>query len=106
MNMKKLIKGDDVVVITGKDKGKRGSIIKVEDSYVFVQGINLAKKHEKPNPINGSVGGIVSKEMPIHISNVAIFNYSTSKPDRVGFILNEKNKKVRIYKSTNEPIKS
>lgn len=104
--MKKLIKGDEVVVIAGKDKGKRGSIIRVEDSYLLVQGINLAKKHEKPNPMSGSVGGIVSKEMPIHTSNVAIFNFSTSKPDRVGFIFDEKNKKVRIYKSTNEPIKS
>ncbi len=104
--MKKLIKGDTVIVISGKDKGKKGSIIKIEDSRIFVQGINLVKKHEKPNPMSGGVGGIVSMEMPIHVSNIAIFNSTTSKADRVGFVFDEKRNKIRIFKSTNEPIKS
>lgn len=104
--MKKLIKGDDVIVISGKDKGKRGSITKIENSHILVHGINLVKKHEKPNPMNGSSGGIVTKEMPIHISNVAIFNNATLKGDRVGFIFDENNHKIRIFKSTGEPVKS
>lgn len=104
--MKKLIKGDDVVVISGKDKGKRGIIKKVENAYILVQDINIVKKHEKPNPMNGSSGGIVSKEMPIHISNVAIFNHTTLKADRVGFVFDENNNKIRIFKSNGMPVKS
>ena len=83
--MKKLRKGDDVIVISGKDKGKRGAIVKINsDDRVIVQGINLVKKHQKPNPSTGTSGGIIDKEMPIHISNIAIYNFTTKKPDRAG----------------------
>lgn len=103
--MKKLKKGDDVIVLSGKDKGKRGAIIKVNsDDYVVVQGVNLVKKHQKPNPTNGTPGGIIDKEMPIHISNLAIYNFVSKKADRVGFKITENNEKIRIYKSSGEMI--
>ena len=103
--MKKLRKGDDVIVLSGKDKGKRGAITRVNsDDYVVVQGVNLVKKHQKPNPASGTPGGIIDKEMPIHISNLAIYNFSSKKPDRVGFKITEDNKKIRIYKSSGEMI--
>ncbi len=103
--MKKLRKGDDVIVLSGKDKGKRGSIIKVNsDDYVVVQGVNLVKKHQKPNPSSGAQGGIIDKEMPIHISNLAIYNFSSKRADRVGFKINENKEKIRIYKSSGEMI--
>jgi large subunit ribosomal protein L24 len=105
--MRKLKKGDDVIVITGKDKGKRGSIIRIEGSNrIVVQGVNSVKKHQKPNPSNGSTGGIIEREMPIHISNVAIYNFAKKKSDRVGFKIDTERNKVRIYKSTSEVIES
>ncbi len=104
--MNKIRKGDDVIVLTGRDKGKRGKIAsRKDDSYVVVEGINLVKKHTKPNPLKGAVGGIVEKTMPIHQSNVAIFNVAAGKADRVGIKLLADGKRVRVYKSSGEEIK-
>lgn len=103
--MRKIHKGDDVVVNAGKDKGKRGVVLRVvADDRVVVEGLNMAKRHVKPNPQRGTSGGIVAKEMPIHVSNVAIFNAATSKGDRVGIRRLEDGKKVRCFKSTGEVI--
>jgi len=105
--MNKIRKGDEVVVIAGRDKGKRGKIsLRKDDSYVLVDGINLVKKHTKPNPLKGSTGGIVEKSMPIHQSNVAIFNAATGKADRVGIKLLADGKKVRVFKSSGDEIKA
>lgn len=106
--MRKLIKGDEVVVIAGKDKGKRGKITKVildekKGEKFVVSGINMVKKHTKPNPQLGIQGGIVEKEAPIAVSNVAIFNPETNKGDRVGFEVKD-GKKVRVFKSTKKVI--
>ena len=101
--MEKIRKGDEVIVLTGKDKGKRGAVLnRVDAEYVVVEGVNRAKKHVRPNPIRGEVGGIVEKDMPIHISNVALFNPATQKADRVGFKLLEDGRKVRVFKSNGE----
>lgn len=102
--MRKIRKNDDVIVIAGKDKGNRGSVLKVIDDYVVVSGINKVKKHQKPNPLKGTTGGIVEIEKPLHISNVAIYNPATMKADRVGFKQLEDGRKVRIYKSSGEVI--
>lgn len=102
--MNKIRKGDEVVVLTGKDKGRRGVVLRVLGDRVVVEGINRAKKHTKPNPIKGLVGGIVDKEMSIHASNVAIFNPTTQKADRVGFKTLEDKKKVRFFKSNGEQL--
>jgi large subunit ribosomal protein L24 len=104
--MRKLKKGDEVIVLTGKDKGKRGTInqVIIEKDRVVVGGVNMVKKHQKPNPAVGAPGGIVEKEMPLHISNVAIFNAATGKADRVGIKTLEDGRKVRIFKSNNEAI--
>lgn len=103
--MNKLKKGDDVLVITGKDKGKRGSILNMGDSErVIVEGVNRVKKHTRPNPMKGTQGGISEKEMPIHISNIAIFNPTTHKADRVGIKKLEDGRTVRIFKSNGEMI--
>jgi len=103
--MNKIRKGDQVQVITGKDKGKRGTVVRVrDDERLVVEGINLIKRHTKPNPNLGTAGGIVEKEAPLHISNVAIFNPVISKPDRVGFKTLEDGRKVRIFKSTKEVV--
>jgi large subunit ribosomal protein L24 len=105
--MNKLRKGDQVVVTTGKDKGKRGTISqRVDEERILVEGVNVAKKHVKPNPMKGTTGGVVDKTMPIHQSNVAIWNPATSKADRVGIKLLDDGKKARIYKSTGEVIKA
>ncbi len=101
--MEKIRKGDDVIVTTGKDKGKRGTVLRrVDDEHVLVEGVNRAKKHMKPNPVKGVAGGIVDKDMPIHISNVALFNSATKKADRVGFKLLDDGRKVRVFKSNGE----
>lgn len=100
--MNKIIKGDKVVVITGKDKGKQGQVVKVLGNKVVVEGVNVAKRHQKPNPMRGIEGGVVIKNMPLAISNVAIFNPETNKADRVGIKLVEgdgKVKRVRFFKS-------
>ncbi|WP_110669218.1 MULTISPECIES: 50S ribosomal protein L24 [Salinicola] len=103
--MHKIKRDDEVIVIAGKDKGKRGTIKRVleNDRYV-VSGVNMIKRHTKPNPMAGNPGGIVEREAPIHASNVAIFNAETGKADRVGFQLKEDGTKVRIYKSTQKQI--
>ena len=104
--MNKIRKGDEVIVITGRDKGKRGKVsLRKDDSMLVVDGINLVKKHTKPNPLKGSPGGIVQKAMPIHQSNVAIFNTATGKADRVGIKLLADGKRVRVFKSSGEEIK-
>jgi large subunit ribosomal protein L24 len=101
--MEKIRKGDDVVVIAGKDKGKRGTVLKrVDDEHVLVEGVNIAKKHAKPNPQKNSTGGIVDKTMPLHISNVALFNPATQKADRVGIRQLEDGTRVRFFKSNGE----
>ena len=103
--MKKIKRDDEVIVTTGKDKDKRGKVLKVlDDGRVLVSGINMMKKHTKPNPMLGTPGGIVEKEAPILASNVAIFNPQTGKADRVGFQIKEDGTKVRIFKSTNEAV--
>ena len=104
--MNKIRKGDEVIVIAGRDKGKRGKVtLRKDDSYLLLDGINLVKKHTKPNPMKGTVGGIVEKAMPIHQSNVAIFNSATGKADRVGIKLQADGKRVRVFKSSGEEIK-
>lgn len=100
--MRKIRKGDEVIVITGKDKGKRGTVLRMLDDKLVVEGVNIAKKHQKPNPIRGVAGGIVEKTMPLDISNVAIFNPATQKADRVGIKLLEDGSKVRVFKSNGE----
>ena len=102
--MRKLKKGDEIIVIAGKDKGKRGAIAQVSNDRVLVDGVNVAKKHQKPNPNAGVAGGIVAKEMPIHISNVAIFNSANGKADRVGIKTLDDGRKVRVFKSTGEVV--
>jgi len=104
--MQKIKKGDDVIVITGKDKGKRGSVVRVvtETDRVIVENVNVAKKHQKPNPAAGAPGGIIEKEMPLDISNIAIFNPVTGKADRVGTKVLEDGRKVRFFKSNGEVI--
>ena len=103
--MNKIRKGDDVIVLTGKDKGKRGVVMScVDDERLLVEGINRVKKHVKPNPMKGQAGGIVDKEMPINVSNVALFNPATSKADRVGFKLLDDGRKVRVFKSNGEVV--
>jgi large subunit ribosomal protein L24 len=102
--MQKLKKGDEIIVITGKDKGKRGAIAMVKNDRVVIDGVNVAKKHQKPNPNAGVAGGIVNKEMPIHVSNVAIFNSASGKADRVGIKQLDDGRKVRVFKSTGEVV--
>lgn len=102
--MQKIKKGDEVIVITGKDKGKTGSVLSVTDDRILVENCNIAKKHVKPNPNVGETGGIVDKEMPLHISNVALFNPATGKGDRVGIKTLKDGTKVRFFKSNNEVV--
>lgn len=103
--MKKIRRDDEVIVIAGRDKGKRGKVMKVAtDGRLFVQGINLVKKHQKPNPMLGMSGGIVEKEAAIQPSNVAIWNPETQKADRVGFSFNDEGKKLRVFKSNGNPV--
>ena len=104
--MNKIRKGDQVIVLTGRDKGKRGTVtLRSDDSHLLVEGVNLVKKHAKPNPMKGTTGGIIEKAMPIHQSNVAIFNAATGKADRVGIKLQADGKRVRVFKSSGEEIK-
>ena len=104
--MNKIRKGDQVIVLTGRDKGKRGTVtLRSDDSHLLVEGINLVKNHAKPNPMKGTTGGIIEKAMPIHQSNVAIFNAATGKADRVGIKLQADGKRVRVFKSSGEEIK-
>ncbi len=103
--MHKIKKGDEVIITTGKDKGKRGAVLKiVTDGRVLVESCNMAKKHVKANPNAGEAGGIVEKEMSLHISNVALFNPATGKGDRVGIKKLKDGNKVRFFKSDNEVV--
>lgn len=103
--MEKIRKGDEVIVIAGKDKGKRGAVVRRTDAdHVVVEGVNRVKKHVKPNPVKGVVGGVVDKDMPLHVSNIALFNPSTKKADRVGFKVLEDGKKVRVFRSNGEQV--
>ncbi|MBB1487294.1 MULTISPECIES: 50S ribosomal protein L24 [Oceanospirillum] len=103
--MRKIKREDEVIVIAGKDKGKRGTIKRVlKDGRIVISGVNMVKRHTKPNPMLGTQGGIVEREAPIHSSNVAIYNKETNKADRVGFKVLEDGSKVRIYKSTQKEI--
>jgi large subunit ribosomal protein L24 len=103
--MHKIRKGDDVIVTTGKDKGKRGTVLRrVDDKHLLVEGVNRVKKHQKPNPMKGQTGGIVDIDMPIDISNIALFNPQTRKADRVGFKTLGDGRKVRIFKSNGEVV--
>ena len=105
--MNKICKGDEVIVLTGRDKGKRGVVAsRVDGDRLEVVGVNLVKKHVKPNPMKGVTGGIVEKTMPIHQSNVAIFKATAGRGDRVGIKLLADGKKVRIFRSTGEEIKA
>lgn len=101
--MRKIRKGDQVIIRTGKDRGKRGTVLRlVGDDRVVVEGANRAKKHEKPNPMKGSTGGIIDKEMPIHISNVSVFNPAIQKGDRVRIKTLEDGRKVRVFRANGE----
>ena len=103
--MNKIRKGDEVIVRTGKDKGRRGTVLQVfEDGRVLVEGVNLAKKHTKPNPQLGEQGGILDKAMPLDISNVMVFNPKSKKGERVGFRVDEDGSKVRVFKSTGDVV--
>jgi large subunit ribosomal protein L24 len=103
--MRKIKKGDNVIVVTGKDKGKRGAVLRVVDlEHILVEGANRVKKHQRPNPMKGTTGGIVDKEMPLHVSNVAIFNPTTKKADRIGTRLLDDGRRVRTFKSNGEVI--
>lgn len=103
--MRKIKKGDKVVITAGKDKGKEGTVDRVlTDNRVVIQGANMVKKHMKPNPNKGIQGGIVDQEAPLHVSNVALMNPHTKKPDRVGFKVLEDGKKVRVFKSNGEVV--
>jgi len=103
--MQKIKKGDDVIITAGKDKGKRGSVLNMmANDRVLVESCNMAKKHVKPNPNVGENGGIIEKEMPLHISNIALFNPAAGKGDRVGIKTLEDGRKVRYYKSDNEVV--
>jgi len=105
--MNKIRKGDQVIVTTGRDKGKRGTVaVRVDDQRVVVEGINVVKKHVKPNPMKGTTGGVIEKTMPIQQSNIALFNPATGKADRVGFKLLADGKKVRVFKSSGEEVKA
>ena len=104
--MNKIHKGDEVIVIAGRDKGKRGKVVlRASEDRLLVEGVNMVKKHVKPNPMKGEVGGIVEKTMPIHQSNVAIYNAATGKADRVGIKVQQDGKRVRVFKSSGEQIK-
>jgi|SRR5690242_3878920 large subunit ribosomal protein L24 len=103
--MQRIKKGDEVVVITGKDKGRRGAVLKVlEEDRIIVENVNMVKKHTRPNPNAGVTGGIVDKEMPIHLSNVMLFNPVTKKGDRIGFRKLEDGRQVRFFRSNKEVV--
>jgi large subunit ribosomal protein L24 len=102
--MRKIRKGDEVIVLTGKDKGKRGTVLRVLDGALVVEGVNRVRKAVKPNPMRGTTGGFMDKDMPIDISNVALFNVATGKGDRVGIKTLEDGRRVRFFKSNGEVV--
>ena len=103
--MQRIRKGDEVVVLSGRDKGKRGTVLRrVDAEHVVVEGVNRVKKHQRPNPMKGQNGGIVDKDMPIHVSNIALFNPATKKADRVGVKTLDDGRKVRVFKANGEQV--
>ncbi len=103
--MRKIKKGDDVIVLAGRDRSKRGTVLRIVDAdHFLVEGINRVKKHQRPNPAKGDTGGIIDKEMPIHVSNLALFNPVTKKADRVGIKQLEDGRRVRFFKSNGEVV--
>jgi large subunit ribosomal protein L24 len=103
--MERIRKGDEVVVLSGRDKGKRGTVLRrVDADHVVVEGVNRVKKHQRPNPMKGVQGGIIDQDLPIHISNVALFNPGTKKADRVGVKTLQDGRRVRIFKSNDEQV--
>jgi large subunit ribosomal protein L24 len=105
--MKRIRKGDDVVVLSGRDKGKRGTVLRrVDAEHVVVEGVNRVKKHQRPNPMKGETGGIVDKDLPIHVSNIALYNPATQKPDRAGVKTLEDGRKVRVFKGNGEQVEA
>jgi len=103
--MQRIRKGDEVVVIAGRDKGKRGTVLRrLDTEHVVVEGVNRVKKHQRPNPMKGVTGGIIDKEMPVHVSNVALFNAATQKADRIRVKTLEDGRKVRVFKSNGEQV--
>jgi large subunit ribosomal protein L24 len=103
--MQRIRKGDDVIVIAGRDKGKRGTVLRrVDAQHLVVEGVNRVKRHTRPNPMKGVTGGIVDKDMPIHVSNIALFNPGTQKGDRIGFKALPDGRKVRMFKSNGEQV--
>ena len=102
--MNRIRKNDQVIVIAGRDKGRKGAVTRVDGERVWVENVNVVKRHQKPNPAKGLQGGIVEKEMSLHISNVALLNTTTNKADRVGFRTLEDGRKVRYFKSNNEVV--
>jgi large subunit ribosomal protein L24 len=105
--MKRIRKGDEVVVLAGRDKGKRGTVLRrIDAQHVVVEGVNRVKKHERPNPMKGQTGGIVDKDLPIHVSNIALFNPATQKADRTGVKSLEDGRKVRVFKANGEQVEA
>jgi large subunit ribosomal protein L24 len=105
--MRRIRKGDEVIVLAGRDKGKRGTVLRrVDAEHVVVEGVNRVKKHERPNPMKGQTGGIVDKDLPIHISNIALFNPATQKADRAGVKTLEDGRKVRVFKANGEQVEA
>jgi large subunit ribosomal protein L24 len=103
--MQRIRKGDEVVVLCGRDKGKRGTVLRrVDAEHLVVEGVNRVKKHQRPNPMKGITGGIVDKDLPIHVSNIALFNPATKKADRVGVKTLEDGRKVRVFKDNGEQV--
>ena len=105
--MKKIRKGDEVVVLSGRDKGKRGTVLRrVDAEHVVVEGVNRVKKHQRPNPMKGEQGGIIDKDLPIHVSNIALYNPATQKADRAGVKQLEDGRKVRVFKGNGEQVEA
>lgn len=103
--MRKIKKGDDVVIVTGRDRSKRGTVLRIVDAdHLLIEGVNRVKKHQRPNPAKGVTGGIIDMEMPIHVSNVALFNPVTKKADRIGIRQLEDGRRVRFFKSNGEVV--
>jgi large subunit ribosomal protein L24 len=102
--MRRIRKGDDVIVTTGRDRGKRGTVLRIDAEHVLVEGINKVKKHQRPNPMKGVTGGIIDKEMPLHVSNVAIYNPATKKADRIGIRVLADGRRARFFKSNGEVV--
>jgi large subunit ribosomal protein L24 len=105
--MRRIKKGDEIIVISGRDKGKRGTVLRrVDAEHVVVEGVNRVKKHQRPNPMKGETGGIVDKDLPIHVSNIALYNPATQKADRAGVKTLEDGRKVRVFKGNGEQVEA